>query len=69
VLSGEGVEGRHVEHISCVLEVELGVRVGGRGRGVVGPVWVGEIAHRTGEMQKEEERETGRDKRLKVNVE
>ena len=44
-LGGEGVERGHVDDIPCVLGRELRVRVGGGVGGVVGSVWVGEIAH------------------------
>jgi hypothetical protein len=45
VMSGEGVEGSHVDDISCILSSELGMAVSGSVRRIVGPVWVGEKAH------------------------
>jgi hypothetical protein len=59
VLGGEGVEGSHVEDISCVLGGELGMRVGGGVRGVVGPVWVGEITHWTGRCKRTKKEKEG----------
>jgi hypothetical protein len=45
LLGGEGVEGRHVEDISCVLGRDWVMTVGGGIRRIVGSVRVGEIAH------------------------
>ena len=59
VLSGEGVEGRHVEDIPCGLGGELGMRVGGGVRGVVGPVRVGEITHWTGRCKRKKKEKEG----------
>lgn len=44
MMSG-GVEGSHVDDISCILGSKLGMAVGGDVRRIVGPVWVGEKAH------------------------
>jgi hypothetical protein len=46
VMSGEGVEGSHVENISFILgSSKLGVAESGGVRRLVGPVWIGEKAH------------------------
>ena len=45
MMSGEGVEGSHVDDISCILGSKLGMAVSGGVRRIVGPVWVGEKAH------------------------
>ena len=45
MMSGEGVEGSHVDDISCILGSKLGMAVGGCVRRIVGPVWVCEKAH------------------------
>ena len=44
VLSGECVEGRHVNDVSCVLRRKMGV-VSRGARRFIGAVCVGEIAH------------------------
>ena len=52
VMSGEGVEGSHVDNISFILGSKLGVAESGGVRRLVGPVWIGEKAHwrrRTGQ--------------------
>ena len=59
MMGGEGVEGSHVvDDASCILGAELGVAVSGWVRGIVGPVWVCEKAHRgrNGKGIKEERR-------------
>jgi hypothetical protein len=76
-MSGECVEGSHVDDISCILGSKLGMAVSGGVRRIVGPVWVGEKAHwrRIGVKgwrgQEEEMRGTkkGQEEKFKVNVE
>jgi hypothetical protein len=78
VMGGEGVEGSHVDDVSCILGSELGMAVGGGVRRIVGPVWVCEKAHwrRSSEgwrrRRKKEKSRRGAKKgeeRVKVNVE
>ena len=45
MLSGEGVEGRHVNDASRILRRKMGVAVSRGVRRIVGSVCVGEIAH------------------------